>query len=538
MKNPRSCPSAARLKLWLLVFELKGAPVGIAAALLNAIDQFSLATPKQCALQGAYGSLSYSELARSIEDAAHKLNQALPTVLGVAIENDPVWAVVDLAAMSLEVPVVPLPYFFSAKQMIHAIDDAGIDVVISDRPILFREIFSAHGKVVEHERHYQLGEKILTEFVLQASEAPKLPPGTAKITYTSGTTGTPKGVCLSELALHQVTASLLQLTGASARDRHLSVLPLSTLLENVAGVYVPLLAGATAILLPSVKTGLNGAAGLDPHQMMAALRESNATTTVLTPELLGVLVTLIEAGQPQLQHLRFIAVGGASVAPRLLKRAEAVGLHVYEGYGLSECASVVALNIPGSCKPGSVGKLLPHVDIRLAGDGEILVAGSNFLGYVGSEADAVSDFWPTGDLGYQDDEGFLYITGRKKNVFITSFGRNVAPEWVERELTLSPMIAQAAVFGEARPWNIAIICPARNAVSEDIDLAIAEINQGLPDYARVRGWFFADTPFSPQNAELTANGRLRREVILKNYQSRINAMYEELHDERTNNAIL
>ncbi len=520
------------------MFELKGAQVGIAAALLNAIDRFSLAMPEQCALQGAHGSLSYFELARSVEDAAHRINQARPSVLGMAMDNDPAWAVVDLAAMSLGVPVVPLPYFFSAEQLIHAIDDAGIDVVISDQPILFREMFSAHGKIVEHEKHYQVGEKILTEFILQASGASNLPRGTAKITYTSGTTGTPKGVCLSEIALHQVAASLLQVTEASFRDRHLSVLPLSTLLENVAGVYVPLLAGATAILLPSAKTGLSGAAGLDPSQMMAVLRESNATTAVLTPELLGALVTLMEAGQPQLQHLRFIAVGGASVAPRLLKRAEAVGLHVYEGYGLSECASVVALNTRSSRKPGSVGKPLPHVAIRVAEDGEILVAGSNLSGYTGSENDAVPDFWPTGDLGYQDGEGFLYVTGRKKNVFITSFGRNVAPEWVERELTLSPVIAQAAVFGEARPWNIAIICPARNAVSEAIDRAIAETNQDLPDYARVRSWFFADAPFSPQNAELTANGRLRRQAILKNYQSRINAMYEEMHDGRVNNAIL
>ena len=115
-------------------------------------------------------------------------------------------------------------------------------------------------------------------------------------------------------------------------------------------------------------------------------------------------------------------------------------------------------------------------------------------------------------------------------MFITSFGRNVAPEWVERELALSPAIAQAAVFGEARPWNVAIISPARNALSEDIDLAIVEVNRMLPDYAGVSGWLFADAPFTPQNSQLTANGRLRREVIWKNYQSIINALYEEVTD--------
>jgi len=506
--------------------------------LLDTIKQFAAVTPDWCALQGAYDSMSYAELALAVEQAALRLDQASPKVLGLIMDNGPAWAVMDLAAISLDVPVVPLPHFFSAEQMMHAIDDAGINVVISDHPVLFRQMLNAHGKTVLAEKQYQVGDKVLTEFVLSVIKAGELAAGTAKITYTSGTTGTPKGVCLSAQALQQVAVSLLQATDALPTDRHLSILPLSTLLENIAGLYVPLLAGATAILLPAAKVGLNGSAGLSMEIMMVALRESEATTTVMTPELLAALVTTIEAGHARPEHLRFVAVGGASVAPRLLKRAEAVGLPVYEGYGLSECSSVVALNTPRSRKLGSVGKPLPHINIRLAEDGEILVAGANLLGYTGNSGDETPSFWSTGDIGFLDDEGFLHITGRKKNIFITSFGRNVAPEWVERELTLSSVIAQAAVFGEARPWNMAVISPARNAASEDIDLAIAEVNQTLPDYARVSCWIFSDAPFTPQNAQLTANGRLRREVIWKNYQSRINAMYEEVQYERMSNAVL
>ena len=117
-------------------------------------------------------------------------------------------------------------------------------------------------------------------------------------------------------------------------------------------------------------------------------------------------------------------------------------------------------------------------------------------------------------------------------MFITSYGRNVAPEWVERELNLSPSIAQSALFGEARPWNIALIVPARDsqgniAGSGQIDAAIAEVNASLPDYARVHQWLFAEAPFTPNNGELTANGRLKRDAIWQHYAHTINMQYEE-----------
>ncbi len=508
-------------------------------SIIAAIAHFAVKSPNRIALQGKalegkYSALSYAELVIALEQVTQTLKKPTVKVLGMAMDNSLAWAVVDLAAMQLSIPVVPLPYFFSAEQMLHAIDDADINVVLSDQPILFEQLLSAQSsndKKILHKTQYLLGDRVLTQFTLSVNNSSVLPANTAKITYTSGTTGKPKGVCLDALALNQVALSLLQATDARSTDSHLSILPLSTLLENIAGLYVPLLAGATTTLLPAAQVGLTGATGLNISSMMAALNISKATTTVLTPELLTALVSAIEAGYPKPACLRFVAVGGASVAPRLLKRANAVGLPVYEGYGLSECASVVALNTPLSNKLGSVGKPLPHVMIKFAKDGEILVKGACLLGYVSNESianNAQDDhYWPTGDIGHFDDEGYLYITARKKNQFITSFGRNVAPEWVERELTLSPFIAQAAVFGEARPWNVAIISPAKNASAAEIYISITEINQTLPDYARVSQWLLADAPFTPLNHQLTANGRLRRDVIWQKYQPRINKKYKE-----------
>ncbi len=498
-------------------------------SILTAIAQFAVKSPHKIALQGkATETLTYADLVISIELVTYRLKHASAMVLGLAMDNSPTWAIADLAAIELNLPVVPLPNFFSAEQTIHAIDDASINVVLSDQPILFKQMLDAHGKKILQEKQYLIEDKIITQFTLEAKKVSALPNGTAKITYTSGTTGKPKGVCLDTCALNQVALSLLEATRARPTDRHLSILPLSTLLENIAGLYVPLLAGATAILKPSAQVGLSGATGLNIATMMEALNASRATTTVLTPELLNALVSAVEAGYTKPPYLRFVAVGGASVSPQLLNRAAGIDLPVYEGYGLSECASVVALNTPHNNKIGSVGKPLPHVTIRFGGYGEILVKGACLLGYVGDVSnDQTTQYFPTGDIGYLDDDGYLYITARKKNQFITSFGRNVAPEWVERELTMSPFIAQAAVFGEAKPWNVAIIVPAKNATPAEIDIAIAQTNQLLPDYARVSQWILADAPFSPQNNQLTANGRLRRIAIWQQYQERIDEIYKE-----------
>jgi long-subunit acyl-CoA synthetase (AMP-forming) len=496
---------------------------------LTAIAQYAIKSPNKIALQGRpTETLTYAELAVSIELISYRLSKAEVKVLGLAMDNSPAWAIADLAAMELNLPVVPLPYFFSAEQTIHAINDAGINVVLSDQPLLLKQIFDAHGTKILQEKQYLIEDKVITQFTLSPPKVSVIPSGTAKITYTSGTTGKPKGVCLEASALKQVALSLLEATRARPTDRHLSILPLSTLLENIAGLYVPLLAGATTILMPSNQVGLSGAAGLNIATMIEVLNASRATTTVLTPELLNALVSAIEAGYTLPPYLRFVAVGGASVSPQLLNRAAAIDLPVYEGYGLSECASVVALNTSHSKKIGSVGKPLPHVTIKFGGYGEILVKGACLLGYVGDVSnDQTMQYFPTGDIGHLDDEGYLYITARKKNQFITSFGRNVAPEWVERELTMSPFIAQAAVFGEAKPWNVAIIVPAKSATPTEIDIAIATINQSLPDYARVSQWILASTSFSPQNNQLTANGRLRRIAIWQQYQEKIDQKYKE-----------
>ena len=157
--------------------------------------------------------------------------------------------------------------------------------------------------------------------------------------------------------------------------------------------------------------------------------------------------------------------------------------------------------------------------MSLADDGEVLIGNVPMLGYLG-ETPPADVWWPTGDLGEFDAEGYLYLKGRKKHQFVTSFGRNVNPEWVEAELTQSGHIAQAFVYGEAMAHNHALLWPQRPEMT-DLQLAeaVAQANQRLPDYARVSEWTRLPQPFSPANGLATANGRPRRDAILDHYRS-------------------
>lgn len=491
------------------------------SAILQALGRHAQDFPKKIALQGTGDAVVYGDLLAAVEEAAGHMLALGITRLGILADNGIPWVMADLAAISASISMVPIPLFFSPQQMLHAMCDSGLDAVLTDRPEQVRALLAASG-VRCSESTTVSGLQLIR---LSSKDGQRLPAGTAKITYTSGTTGEPKGVCLSLAQMESVAASLQTACEASMDDRHLCLTPLSTLLENIGGVYVPLLAGATVCVLPLRDVGLQGASGLDVQRMLDVLQGLHASTAILAPQMLQMLVSAVTAGAKVPMQLRFVAVGGAPVSPQLLEYARLLGLPVYEGYGLSECASVVALNTPASTRHGSVGCPLPHVDIRISADGEVLVGGSAFLGYLGQEAPQQP--WPTGDLGYLDAEGYLHLTGRKKSLFITSFGRNVAPEWVERELTLQPVIAQAAVFGESRPYNVAVIVPRAGADRETIAHAIAQANGRLPDYARISAWIAANTPFTHMNGQQTTNGRLKRDAIRTAYLDAIESHYQE-----------
>lgn len=489
---------------------------------IAALDTAVVECPAAPALVDEHIALDYATTAAESAMLAEWLTAQGVHRAALLADNAVAWALWDLAALRAGVTLVPLPGFFSDRQLSHALADAGIELLISDEAVRAQRlaIMTGHSAPLSEKtvagRRFYLSRR-------ESALAVTLPADIAKITYTSGTTGTPKGVLLSARAMEQVAASLVAATAAGREDRHLALLPLATLLENICGLYAPLLAGGCAVLYGQSRVGVQGASGVDPLRILTCLGESAATTAIVLPQLLQALVAARAAGGPAPQRLRYLAVGGAPISQRLLTAARNCGLPVFEGYGLSECASVVAVNRPGAERFGSVGRPLPHARVRIATDGEILVNGALFDGYLHDPRISCA-YWPTGDLGYLDADGYLHITGRKKNLFITSFGRNVAPEWVEAELTAQPGIAQAALFGEARPFNVAVVVP-RPAAGETIVAAVAAVNRRLPDYAQVREILVADAPFTLANGMATGNGRLCRKAIAEHYGPRLAALY-------------
>ena len=476
-------------------------------------------------------TLSHAQLRDAVQDRMELLATLGARRVALALDNGLDWVLWDLALLFSGRVCVPLPGFFSAAQQRHVLDSSGIDTLIVAGPAPERPGVRAEPEAIA-ELAGACGFEDGGDGIWQRRPAsvPAVPAGTLKITYTSGTTGQPKGVCLDGEAQLAVARSLWQASSACGVERHLCVLPLATLLENIAGIYAPLLAGACIELRPMAEIGLQGASGLDLMRFVGAIGASRPHSLILLPQLLLALVAAAERGLPLPDSLRFIAVGGGRVAPQLLQRADALGLPVFEGYGLSECASVVCLNTPAARRIGTVGRPLEHAQVRVARNGEVQVRGARMLGYLG-ELPLQRGWLHTGDLGHFED-GFLVLHGRIKNQFITAFGRNVNPEWVEAELVQQSPIAQAWLHGEALAQNVAVLAPRSPACSDaELDAVVAAVNSRLPDYARAHHWLRADEPFTAMNGLATPNGRLRREALFQHYRAAIDARLSTQHDE-------
>ena len=505
--------------------------------ILTAIAQHAATTPEKIALtsQTAQGNiqLTYAQLVAQIDALAAWLSEQHISRAGLWGENSIEWIIADLAAWKAGITLVPLPRFFSRTQLQHVIAQAQLPCLLvcgdieqvtdieerkaSPVAAIYLDTFAIYQ--LSNESNDKLGaEKQLT-------------PGDsiAKITFTSGTTGTPKGVCLSTAALENVALALAERIYSGVNtdnlNTHLNLLPLSTLLENVAGVYVPLYLGKRVVVLAGSALGLTGSSQLSLPTLLQVLHQHQPNSLIALPQILQGFVVASAQGFGLPASLEFIAVGGARTPASLIEQARAMNIPVYEGYGLSECASVVSLNSPAADKIGSVGKALGHVDIKID-NGSIMVRGNVFSGYLGQETLSNDEWLDSGDLGYIDEDGFIFITGRKKNLLISSFGRNISPEWIEAELSLCHSIAQVMVIGDSQPFCSAIIVPASTHITaEQITQDIHRINQTLPDYARIQKIIFATEPFTPANQLLTDNGRLRRAAILGQYLNAIAAIY-------------
>ena len=458
------------------------------------------------------------------------LTENIETV-AVFADNQPDWVLVDMACQQLEICCIPLPLFFSSEQIKHTLLAADVDMVLSDQykrlfelSITCQPVTTNALQALQAFRILKADQQQPDSILSSGQNVATKPVGTSKITFTSGSTGSPKGVCLSYSQQWEVARSLIVGTGIQ-HPRHLCVLPLATLLENIAGIYAPLLANGTILLEPMQALGFNGNSEFAIKQFLQTLDSTQADTLILLPQLLSALVCACEAGWQAPESLRYIAVGGGHVSTQLLKRAANCQLPVFEGYGLSEAASVVSLNTPAHNRPGSTGQPLKHVKIEIENN-EIVVHGAGFLGYLGEPDSWYQEKLYTGDHGYLDENGHLFINGRKKNLLISSYGRNIHPEWIESEVLASPLIRQCILIGDNRPFCTALIFATETIDDDFIQGVVSQVNAKLPDYARIKNWLRLNTALSQKNGCLTSNGKPIRTSIMKHYQNEIETLYQ------------
>ncbi|HUT07693.1 MAG TPA: long-chain fatty acid--CoA ligase [Candidatus Latescibacteria bacterium] len=528
-------------------------------------------------------------------------------------ENRPEWVMADFATLTAGGVTVPIYTSLLPDQIRYIVDDAGATIVVcSDRDLL-RKVEAVRGALpsVEHivllegeapkgalsfadvlDRGKRLDETSPGAFERSAEAA--RPGDLASIIYTSGTTGLPKGVMLSHANFVSNIDSLRAVIDFRADDTILSFLPLSHVLERTATflfvhsgsaiayaesveavapnmvevrptivVSVPrlfekiyarvmdqILAGSRlkrAIFVWALATGKKYAARVIAHEPVP---KHLALKRGLAEKLVYSKITSKTGGR-----MRFFVCGGAPLSKDIAEFFYAMGLIVLPGYGLTETSPVLTANTLNDYRFDTVGKTVPGVELRIAADGEILARGPNvMMGYYKNETDTrevMKGGWlHTGDIGRFDADGFLTITDRKKDIIVTSGGKNIAPQPIESLIQSSPYIANAVVLGSTRRFISALIVPDFDKLesrardqgvpfkdraelcrrTELIDFLLDEVSRVTPElapYERVKRIAVLDRDFDMGLDEVTPTLKVKRNIVEQKYAELIEAMYRD-----------
>ena len=374
----------------------------------------------------------------------------------------------------------------------------------------------------------------------------------ATIIYTSGTTGNPKGVMLTHGNLLCNAASTCEISFITIEDTLLSWLPYSHIYARCVDHYLTSIAGVTVALAESVDTLMSNLGEIKPHWLTSVPRVYEKvwnTVATLDEEIRNAALRSVFG--PRIKQL---TSGGAPLPRQIAEGFFAAGLPLLEGYGLTETSPVISFNSIEQYRIGSVGKALGDVEVRIADDGEILTRGPHVMrGYWKNESatnETIEDGWlKTGDVGRLDDDGFLFITDRKKDLFVTSAGKNIAPAELERILSRDEYIDQAVVYGDGRQFVSALLVPdfARlQAVAEEQNVELASddefvttpellafledrvqtVMQQVSQPERVKKFLVLARPFQVSDGELTATLKVRRRHIIDRYEEHLAALYE------------
>jgi len=499
-------------------------------------------------------------------------------------ENRPEWMTADIAIMSNQLIAVPNYITYTSRDFEHILNDSKPKGLIVSNKNLLDTVLIASKKINFELQFIICFDRFENSNIPNLSfyddliEDTSIKPNKylsiqrkdpASIIYTSGTQGLPKGVVLSHggiLSNCEGAYELLQ-TLKGPDLTFLTWLPLSHSYEHVVQ-FVTLMMEAKVFYNKSIETLLPTIKIAKPHIMTAVPRFYNNLfakmqinlktqsqfkqnlfnqaillgTKKLYQQKLSITEKIFDFLMDKLVRkkvlnnfggrLKAFVSGGGPLDSRVGEALNALGLKTLQGYGLTETSPVVSCNPLHKVKVETVGPIFPGVEVKLAEDGEILVKGENLmLGYWNNQEatnKTIIDGWlHTGDIGEFDEEGYLKITDRKKDIIVSLGGDNIAPSKLENLLTLSSDIEQACVFGEQKNYIAAIIILSADskATKEQIDLYIEKMNTDLSQPEKIKRYHIIDEPFTIENNLMTPTMKVRRHEVEKKYSEVINGMF-------------
>ena len=582
----------------------------------NTIGQHGSETALSHKVDKVYQDISYATLAERIKDFCLGLTElGLQKGDRVALlsENRPEWAITDLAILAGGGVTVPMFSTLTSAQVEYIVRDSGAKILCVSSERQLQKIKDWDANVPTNLQHIvifdelqddsvrtfdqvcELGQQVENgDQVYQQASETVTPDDLASIIYTSGTTGDPKGAMLTHSNFMSNIQAATGIVTLTPDDVFLSFLPLSHVFERMGGHYLPLSSGATIAYAESPFTIRQNMQEVRPTVMMSvprvyeamherilnSVKEGSPTKQKIFHWSVGVGSKVSQAIQQKKKpsaglslkasianklvfeklkavtggRLRFFVSGGAPLSKAIAEFFHAAGILILEGYGLTETSPVICVNRPDQWKFGTVGPVIPGIEVKIAEDGEILSRGPHIMqGYFNKPSDTAeaidADGWfYTGDIGEIDEEGFLTITDRKKNLLILSNGKNVAPQPIENQLKQSPYISEIMLLGDQRRTVTALIVPNYDAIkefaaeqqleAEDVPALLqtqeiqrlirGEINQYSADFAdfeRVRMFTLMAEEFSEESGEMTPTLKLKRPVIMENHKAVIDQMY-------------
>lgn len=480
--------------------------------------------PDRVAVVDDRGQYTFAEFARKVAGLSQLLSAATPNPrVGLFLPTGVGFAASFYASLVAGKTAVPINFLLGEREIGHIIKDSGIDTIVSAPPLADR----LKGLPIQVIDLTALptppADAAATAAVASPAAPPPLPTPKAEdlavLMYTSGTSGLPKGVLLTYGNLSADVDSAIEHALLKGEHKFLGILPLFHSTGMLATLLAPVKLGALVVYQ----------ARFSPVAVIKAIREHQISIAVAVPSMYGALLRLKDAGPADFAHA-YAAISGGEPLPGNIREGfqQRFGVPLYEGYGLTETIGPIAFNVPGHIRPGSVGRIIPHAAVKLTDDdghevpqgqqGEVWIKGPMIMkGYhqlPKETADALTPdgFFKSGDLGHLDADGYLWITGRKKDLIIVA-GEKAAPREIEEVILTHPAVAQVAVVGKKDPSRGEVVVAFVTA--KEGQTLTPEV---VRDHARAGGlvqWKIPREVFVVPELPLSPTGKVLKRVLVE-----------------------